>query len=188
VNGRPTRAPGRPDSNHNRSPAMAPHGPYPCRGEDNWVVIACRNDDDWAAAACVIDEDWAREARWTSLSGRLADEPELDRLIGEWTSTRGRADVASALRGAGVPAAPVAQPGERIDADRDTHDWGLWPMVDHAAMGAVRVDGQPVHFEKTDWEIDAAAPVLGQHNDYVFGELLGLSDREIAVLAAEKVI
>lgn len=188
VNGRATRSEGSPDSNHNRSPAMAPHNAYPCRGEDNWVVVACRDDRDWAAAAVVIGEDWAAEPRWASLLGRLGEEAELDRLIGEWTSTLSRAEVADAMRAAGVPSAPVAQPGERIDADRDTHDWGLWPMVDHPVMGAVRVDGQPAHFEATDWDIHSAGPVLGQHNDYVFGKILGLSEGEIDDLRAEEVI
>ena len=50
VNGRPLRRPGQPDSNRSHSPAMAPHGIYTARGDDEWVAIACRDDDDWARA------------------------------------------------------------------------------------------------------------------------------------------
>ena len=88
----------------------------------------------------------------------------------------------------GIPASSVARPSERIDADAGTEEWGLWPTVDHSAMGEVRVDGLPVHFSETDWEISKAAPTLGEDNDYVFGEILGLTQSEIGALRADKVI
>jgi crotonobetainyl-CoA:carnitine CoA-transferase CaiB-like acyl-CoA transferase len=188
VNGRPMRAPGEPNSNRNRSPAMAPHGIYPCRGDDNWVAISCRSDAEWAALAGVVGEPWTDDGRWAMLAGRQAGEDELDALLAVWTAGRARHDVALELRGAGVPAAPVTRPGERIDADLETAAWGLWPMVDHAAMGAVRVDGQPVHMSETDWAVRSGAPTLGQHNDYVLGKLLGLSESEIDDLRKEGVV
>jgi crotonobetainyl-CoA:carnitine CoA-transferase CaiB-like acyl-CoA transferase len=138
--------------------------------------------------AGVIGEPRVQDGRWTTLAGRQAGEDELDGLVAEWTAPRARHDVALALRAAGVPAAPVTRPGERIDADAETAAWGLWPMVEHAAMGAVRVDGQPVHMSETDWAIESGAPTLGEHNDYVLGKLLGLSDGEIDDLRAEGVV
>ena len=87
-----------------------------------------------------------------------------------------------------MPAAAVRRPAERIDGDIATSAWGLWPMVDHPAMGGVRVDGQPVRFSATDWSIADGAPTLGQHNRSVFGDLLGLSDGEIDDLADQGVI
>ena len=79
-----------------------------------------------------------------------------------------RFELATALRTAGVPAAAVQRPSERIDDDPGTTDWGLWPTVTHSKMGDVRVDGIPVHFSKTDWVITRGAPCLGEHNDVVF--------------------
>jgi crotonobetainyl-CoA:carnitine CoA-transferase CaiB-like acyl-CoA transferase len=64
----------------------------------------------------------------------------------------------------------------------------LWPTVEHSEMGQVRVDGLPVHLSETDWEITRGAPCLGEHNDYVLGELLGLSTEEISSLAKEGVV
>ena len=188
VNGRPLRRPGQPHSNRSRSPAMAPHGIYPATGEDRWVAIACRDDDDWAALGRVVKEGWCAERRFARLAGRLADEDELDALVGAWSGGREDALVAEALRAAGVPAAAVARPGERIDHDPSTAAWGLWPTVEHTEMGEVRVDGLPVHLSRTDWAFERAAPCLGEHNRYVLTELLGLADDEVEALADEGVI
>ena len=188
VNGRPLRRPGSPDSNRSRSPAMAPHGIYPAAGDDRWVAIACRDDRDWAALADLVGEPWTRDARYGSLEGRLADEDALDGHVGRWTSGRDAFAGAEAVRAAGVPAAAVARSEDRIDRDVATRDWGLFPTVVHSAMGEVRVDGLPVHLSRTDWVVARGAPCLGEHNDLVYGELLGLDADARAALHADGVI
>jgi benzylsuccinate CoA-transferase BbsF subunit len=192
VNGRSLRADDRPDSNHASSPEMAPHGVWACRGDDNWVAIACRDDDDWQALLAVAGEAGTdaglTDERFATAGGRLAAQPELDRAMAEWCATANRWDLEDDLQSVGVPAAAVRRPGERIDGDIATGAWGLWPMIDHPAMGGVRVDGQPVHFSATDWSITSGAPMLGQHNRYVIGELLGRSPAEIERLEDEGVI
>jgi crotonobetainyl-CoA:carnitine CoA-transferase CaiB-like acyl-CoA transferase len=55
-------------------------------------------------------------------------------------------------------------------------------------MGNVRVDGLPVHLSRTDWVIERGAPCLGEHNDYVYGDLLGIDAEERRSLKAEGVI
>jgi crotonobetainyl-CoA:carnitine CoA-transferase CaiB-like acyl-CoA transferase len=188
VNHRRSRRPGQPHSNRNHCPPMAPHGIFPAQGEDRWVAIACRSDSDWEAIAEVVAEPWTREERWQTLAGRRAAEDELEERLSAWT--RGRADSETALRlqSAGVPAAAVARPQERIDDCPNTRAFGLWPTVQHTKMGAVRVDGLPVHFSRTDWEIRRGAPCLGEHNEEVLGELLGLSREAVAELRAEGVV
>lgn len=188
VNGRSQRGDDRPDSNRSASPAMAPHGVYKCRGDDNWVAIACRSDDDWQALKSVVRTDELDQSRFDGLEGRLAAIDELDSLLSAWTADRVRFDVENELGAVGVPVAAVRRPAERIDGDIATSSFGLWPMVDHPVMGGVRVDGEPVHFSKTDWTIERGAPTLGQHNKHVFGTILGLSDAEIDDLVDNEVI
>jgi crotonobetainyl-CoA:carnitine CoA-transferase CaiB-like acyl-CoA transferase len=188
VNGRSSRRPGQPDSNHSAWPAMAPHGIYPARGDDCWVAIACRDARDWEALGRVVDEPWTREARFASLEGRLREQAALDACVAGWTRGRSKFETQRALQAAGVPAAAVQTPRERIDEDPNTRAWGLWPTVQHAAMGDIRVDGLPVHLSRTDWSLERGAPCLGQHNAEVYGGLLGLSDGEIAQLRAEGVL
>ena len=93
-----------------------------------------------------------------------------------------------ALRDAGVPVAAVLRPQERIDLDGSTAAFGLWPTVTHTKMGRVRVDGQPVHFSATDWQIERGAPCLSEHTEEVLTTLLGLSRDDVAALRTEGVI
>jgi crotonobetainyl-CoA:carnitine CoA-transferase CaiB-like acyl-CoA transferase len=188
VNGRPVRRDGMPHSNHSQYPLMAPHNIYAAKGDDNWVAIACRDDDDWGTLGRVIAEPWCFDARLAARDGRLAHEQELDGLVEAWTRARDRFDVAAALQAAGLPAVAVTRPEDRIDNDSATAAWGLWPVAHHREMGDVRVDGLPVHLSATDWEITRGGPCLGEHNDVVFGEILGLPRDEIAELRDHEVI
>jgi crotonobetainyl-CoA:carnitine CoA-transferase CaiB-like acyl-CoA transferase len=188
VNQRAVRRPGSVDSNRSAHPAMAPHGIYPAAGEDAWVAVACRDDADWAACRAVIGEEWAGAETFAHLEGRLAHQDELDRQLIGWTRSRDRHEVARVMLAAGVPAAAVAMPEDRIDHDAVTADWGLWPTVHHTLMGDVRVEGLPVHLSRTDWVIDRGAPCLGEHNEKIFGDLLGLTPDELAGLAERGVV
>ena len=188
VNGRPTRRPGQPHSNRSQWPPMAPHGIYPCAGDDEWVAIACRDDADWQALGGLIDEDWCRRRAFAGLAGRIDAQDDLDQALGAWTAGRDKGEVEAALREAGVPVAAVAKPAERIDADPSTGSFGLWPTVRHRKMGDLRVDGQPVHFSKTDWRLRSGGPCLGEHTEETLVRLLGFSAEEVAALREEGVV
>ena len=188
VNGRRLRRPDMPNSNRNQFPAMAPHGIYPARGDDSWIAIACRNDDDWRGLAERVDPAWLDAARFATLSGRLEHQDELDNGLADFTRKHDPFELAATLQSAGLPATAVQKPEERIDKDPSTEAWGLWPTVVHRDMGEVRVDGLPVHLSKTDWELENGGPCLGEHNERVFGEILGLSDAEIGDLREGGVI
>ena len=188
VNGRPTRRDGFPYSSRSDSPAMAPHNIYAADGFDQWVAIACRDDRDWAAIVAVVDDDWARDPRFATIDGRIAHQEELDERMRHWCAARDRFAIQAQLLAAGVPGVAVQLPEERIDHDPGTTEFGLWPWVEHREMGRVRVDGLPYHLSETDWSIENPAPVLGEHNDMVFGEVLGLSESEISELRTEGVI
>lgn len=188
VNGRPLRRPGMPDANRSQFPPMAPHNIYAAAGEDNWVAVACRNDGEWATLRQFIGERWASDPRFDRISGRLEWQDELDANMTAFTSARDRFTLAESIRALGIPATAVQKPEERIDKDPNTEGWGLWPTVQHTLMGEVRVDGLPVHLSETDWRLERGGPCLGEHNEQVYGEVLGMSSREIAGLRAEGVI
>ena len=193
ANGRPLRRDGYPDANHSLHPRRSPHNNYPAAPvpgtfDEAWVAIACRDDFDWVSLRDVIGEEWAREGRWATVDGRLAGEAELDELMSGWTRRRDPFETTQLLQDAGVPAAPVQTPEQRIDQDPNSAEWGLWPAIRHREMGRVRVDGVPVHMSETDWAMHRGAATLGQHNRYVFGELLGLSDGEIDELTEQGVL
>ena len=168
------------NSNRSQHVPMAPHGIYRCAGDDEWIAISCRDDDDWAALASLIDADWTaefdtHEYRWQHQDG-------VDARIEAWTEQHDKQSLQARLRALPIPASAAAKPRERIDEDPATGEFGLWPTVDHTAIGEVRVDGLPVHFSETDWHFAKAGPCLGEDNDYVLTELLGYQPDEVARL------
>lgn len=188
VNGRPMRRPGMPNGNRSLGRPMAPHGIFPCDGDDEWVSISVRDDRDWQAFGSVVDAAWVRDARFATTELRLEDETELEGLVAAWTRTREKFDVQRELLAVGVPAAAVQKPRERIDDDADTEEFGLWPTARHTKMGEVRCDGLPVHFSETDWRIENGAPCLGEHTEEVLASLLGLTSEQISRLREEGVV
>lgn len=188
VNGRAMRSQEKANSNRSKWPVMAPHGIYPCQGEDEWLAIACRNESDWRAFVSLVEEQWCKKPIFDSLQARVSNQDILDEHIVRWTSNRNKFDTAAALNDLGIPAAAVQKPQERIDQDPCTSEFRLWPTATHTKMGKVRVDGQPVHFSKTDWEISRAGPCLGEHNEQVLTKLLGLNAEDVEKLREEGVI
>jgi benzylsuccinate CoA-transferase BbsF subunit len=186
VNGRPSRREGQPHANRNTSPPMAPHGIYPCAGEDAWAAIACRDDRDWRRLAAAIGEAWTSEPAYAALDARLANQDALDEHLRGWTSRHDKFAIQRLLRAASIPCSAVQTPAERVDHDPDTE--GLWPTVTHTAMGQVRVDGLPVRMSRTPWRVERGAPCLGEHNEEVFGRLLGLTAADVAQLRSEGAI
>jgi benzylsuccinate CoA-transferase BbsF subunit len=188
VNGRPTRQETQPSSNRSQWPPMAPHGIYACQGDDEWLAIACRSDAQWQAMGDLIGEPWCQASAWSRLDDRLADQDRLDECLTSWTRRQDKFAAAEALLAAGVAAAAVQRPDERIERDPSTGTFGLWPTVHHTQMGDVRVDGQPVHFSRSDWSMTRGGPCLGEHTEAVLGRLLGLSAEDVAQLREAGVV
>jgi benzylsuccinate CoA-transferase BbsF subunit len=167
----------------NRSPDHAPHGAYPCRGEDRWVAIAVETDDDWRALRRAMgDPEWARQATYDSLAGRKAAEDELDRRLGEWTTTRTPEEVQDLLQAHGVAAGVVATT-EDLFNDPQLQHRGHYRRLDHTSMGRVAYDGPSFRLSDSP-DTQFAAPCLGEHNELVLKEFLGMTDEEVAALEA----
>lgn len=188
VNGRPSRRPGMPAGNRADFGEAAPHGVYPARGDDRWVALACRDDNAWRGLARLVSDPALEDDAFATLAGRLARHDELDERLTAWTSRRDADAAVRELLGAGVAASVVKSPAERIDGDEELAAWGLFPEVRHPEIGTVRVEGLPLHLSDTDWEITDAAPCLGEDDDDVLRDVLGLTDLEIDDLRKEGVI
>ncbi len=186
VNGTPVRTDAGPNANRSQYVPMAPHGIYPCTGEDNWIAISCRDDDDWQLLAATIDAGWCTE--FADCDTRLAGQDRLDEALGAWTGSFDKFELEAKLRSLPIPAAAVQKPRERIERDASTAEFGLWPTVEQSAMGDVTVDGLPVHFSATDWKMQRGAPCLSEHTEDVLTRLLGYSSEDVASLREEGVI
>lgn len=170
----------RPMGNHH--PAMAPHNCYPCQGEDRWIVLAVATDAEWERLRHALGNPaWAQAAYFATLAGRLQHQDALDQHLAAWTSTQDARTVMEHLQRLGVAAGMVfAEP----DAYDDPHlkARGFFETVTHRECGTHRYPGMVWKMSKTPGSIRSAACCLGEHNDYVYRELLGMSDAEIARL------
>lgn len=171
----------------NRSADAAPHGAYPCRGEDRWCVIAVSNEDEWRALCRAAGHpEWAEDARFGSLAARKAHEEELDAVIAGWTRERTPHEVMKTLQAAGVPAGVVSRLSDLFSDPQLAHR-RTWRALPHPELGQFHYVAPPFILAETPAEL-RRSPLLGEHNDQVYREILGLTQGEVDALVADGVI
>ncbi|MBI2906607.1 MAG: CoA transferase [Chloroflexi bacterium] len=172
----------------NRHLLMVPHGCYRCRGEDRWIAIAVASDQEWSSFCGAIGQpEWTRDARFVTSAGRLANEDELDRLIESWTRQRDHREATRVLQEAGVAAGAVLT-AEDLCHDPHIVARGIVQQVAHCETGPGLLPGTTIKLSRTPGGIRKAAPCLGEDNEYVLGELVGMSAEDVAELADRGVI
>jgi len=175
----------------NRSRHAAPHGAFRCapKGDDDdrWVTIAVHDDDDWQRFRDAIGNPaWAAEARFTTAARRLALVDELEEHVTSWTRQRAAEDVMTTLQAAGIDAGVVAN-FEDLNNDPQLAHRGHFREVEHRVIGKHLVEVGGTRFSRTPEAVRMPAPCLGEHSEYVYRELLGMSDEEYAGLKADGV-
>jgi crotonobetainyl-CoA:carnitine CoA-transferase CaiB-like acyl-CoA transferase len=169
----------------NRHSSMAPHGCYPSSGEDEWITIACETDAQFSALCGVIGHtELPIDDRFADVVSRYRNQDALDEIISGWTLGRTKEAAAQALQAAGVPAMPVLGVPD-VFADEQLRARGFFEEITHAIAGSWEIEGVHWRMSETPGHVRLPAPSFGEHNPYVFRELLGLSDDEIAALEAE---
>jgi crotonobetainyl-CoA:carnitine CoA-transferase CaiB-like acyl-CoA transferase len=174
----------------NRDPHMAPHGVFPSRPPagappdapgGHWIAIACRSDTEWRALCGVAEHpDWAADRRFAGLADRKANEDALEALLGAWTAGFTAAELTERLQRRGIPAAPALSAREVFEDPHFAARQG-WVEVEHP-LGRETIYGLPFHLSETPGAVRRAAPLIGQDNPYVYGQLLGLPDGQIGRL------
>jgi len=171
-----------------RDRMMAPHGCYRCKGEDSWIAIAVRNDEEWLALCCAMEKpELADDERFADVVSRHKNHDELDAIIEGWTQGHDHNALTHLLQEAGVPAGALLNARE-IFYDPHLNDRGYFEKVTHPEAGDMTLVGMAWKLSKTPGSIRKPAPMLGEHNHYVLGELLGISNEEIEELEKERVI
>ena len=172
----------------NHDPEMSPHSVYPASGHDQWVAIAASNDDEWRAMCEVAGHpEWIEDPRFADLNSRKKNEAELDTLISEWTIRESPYGIMHALQEVGVAAAPVMSVFDLV-ASRHLLERGYFVEIDHPEVGPRMTPGIPVKFSGMPDLNYYAAPTLGQHNEFVLKEIVGLDDATYSRLVADRVI
>ena len=172
----------------NADDVYAPHNVYRCQGPDRWIAIAVRHDAEWQALCGVIGRpDLAVAPGLDTAAGRRAHQDDIDAAVTAWTKGQDDYEAMHRLQQAGVPAGPFLEPS-RLFHDPHLRQGGYFARL-QTRDGAWRdLPGIGWRFDGGPAPYVAPAPVLGQDNDTIYRDLLGLSGAEIARLIHEHVI
>ncbi len=163
----------------NRVSYAAPHGVYRCLGEDRWCVISVFQDTEWEALCRVMGQpELASGIRFATLLARKENEDELDQVVEQWTAGLTAEEVMVSLQREGVAAGIVENIEDLVMRDSQMKARGHYRTTQHVEAGERLYDGPPFKLSANPIEVKPA-PLLGEHNDYVYGELLGMTEDEI---------
>jgi len=172
----------------NGSTQAAPHSVYRCQGDDRWCAIAVFSDEEWRGFKRALgNPPWVEDKKFTTLAGRLENADELDRLLEGWTKEHTAEEVMALLQEQGVTAG-VVQDATDLANDPQLKERGFFIELDHPELGRTISDATPIRLSDTPARYSRAAPVLGQDNNYVYCELLGMSEDEMAEFSEQGII
>jgi CoA:oxalate CoA-transferase len=170
-------------------PRLAPFGLFPCA--DGYVTIVAMQDRLAAGVFAAIGRpELAGDPRFATRDARVSNHGEVDALVEAWTRQHTVDEVVDRLTERGVPIAPVRTPTDSVIDPRVVARGETRPVV-HPEFGEIeglRTIGVPIVFSESDGPDLAPAPTLGQHNDEVYGGLLGYGARRLEELRRDAVI
>jgi crotonobetainyl-CoA:carnitine CoA-transferase CaiB-like acyl-CoA transferase len=168
----------------NRSTRAVPHGAFPCRGDDRWVAVTCWTDSEWARLSGIVGFD---DPSLATLPARLERVDDVEAAVEAWTASRTRDKVADVLQAAGIEAVPVQDFGD-IHDDPQVAFREHFVQLTHAHMGDGLYERNGFRLSDAPNGYARSGPTLGQDNEWVLGELLGLSPAERKGLEADGVL
>jgi benzylsuccinate CoA-transferase BbsF subunit len=157
----------------NADSQAAPHGVYPCRGQDRWIAIGVHTDAQWAGLVHVLGAP-PDETGWANAAGRRADLARLDRWIAACTRDRDARALMDALQADAVPAGMVQNARDLIEDDPQLAHRRHWLRLDHPEMGRTLYNAPPIRLSETPASLHRPAPLLGEHTEEVCCDLLGM--------------
>ena len=165
----------------NSDPLAAPHDAYPCR-EGGWLALSCWSDQQFERLAGAIERpELAQGPRFASPAARRSRAAELDAIVAAWTSTRDADEAAALLQARRVNAYRVNTVSDMF-RDPQLAFRRVWRRRRHQAIGELSCFFSAFDLSQTPGDVSSAAPCLGADNDFVFGELLGMDDAQLAAL------
>jgi len=161
----------------NRSPAASPHGVFPCQGEDRWCAISVFTDSEWEAFCKALGmPEWVEDPKFATLEKRKENEDELEKFIADWTAQFPPEEVMARLQKAGVKAGVVQDCSDLYRDPQLSHRKHFIP-VEHPELGEYDYYCPGFRLEKVPLRA-GRVPSIGEHNEYVCTQILGLSDEE----------
>ena len=164
----------------NRGSAMAPHGVYPALADDSWLAIVVRSDDEWSALCGLARH--LDQAEWATVHGRLKDQDALDAAVSDWTRNYEAMELSVQLQAVGVPAFPMMDPTALLIDEDYASLTNANIDLSAEAVASVRsgglYTGTPWKMGRTPAALAGPIPNRGEHDDEIYGDLLGLNPAE----------
>jgi crotonobetainyl-CoA:carnitine CoA-transferase CaiB-like acyl-CoA transferase len=163
----------------NDDPVAVPHGAYLC-GDGEWVALSCWSDREFAVLAKAMGEaSLAGDPRFASSEARRANVKALDAAIAAWTAGRSAGAVAEILQAAGINAYPVVTMAG-LFSDPQLGARRQFRVRRHPEMGDHAYCFPGFDLADAPGDVVGPAPCVGADNDFVFRDLVGLSEAEYA--------
>ena len=184
------------DRRGNEDDEFAPNDVYRCKDKErgytgvgpSWIAISVTTDDQWRRLCERMGRtDMASDGRFGDAESRRRRKPEIDAAIGEWTRDKDAHALMAELQGAGVPAG-VAQSQADLWEDPQLRHRGFFQWLDHAECGPMPYDGLTYHLSETPGALRMPQALIGQHNEEILKEILGLDDDAISDLVVSGVL
>ena len=172
----------------NRYASAYPYDSF--KAKDGSFVIGCGNDKlfNLLCTRVLHREDLLTDPRFLNNALRCENHAALKVEIEKWSTTVTAEEAYDAINAAGVPASPI---NDLYQISHDPHvveDRQMFIPVKHPVIGDMRVNGNPVKLLDMMPEVVTCAPALGQHNEEIYGQLLGLDKEQLEALAEDHVI
>jgi crotonobetainyl-CoA:carnitine CoA-transferase CaiB-like acyl-CoA transferase len=167
---------------------MAPHGVYRCLGEDKWIAIAVSDEKEWAALCKAMgNPKWTKDAKYSDMASRRTNKDELDKLITGWTNKQEHYAAMKLLQAAGVMAGASLNVEEFCE---DPHIKAREDFVDIEYPDKTKIRRMTLPWKLSGYGKGnyTHPPAAGEDNQYVFGQIMGLSDEKIKELEKEQII
>jgi benzylsuccinate CoA-transferase BbsF subunit len=177
----------RPFGNRHPLGAAAPHGVFPCAGDDRWISIAVVSDGEWRGLREAMgDPEWAREPALDRSAGRLAAIDALHERLAAWTAGFDDRELAARLQRHGVAAAPVLNVADLLE-DPHYRARGTFIEVTHPLGFRETIYGAYVKLSRTPARVEPG-PVMGRDNERVFRGLLGIPEARYRELVEAQIV
>ncbi len=167
--------------------AYAPHGTYRCQGGNSWIVIVCRNQPEWEALCRLTKQGWEVEPDYATMDMRRKHQVKLDQAIETCSQRWDKIELMTALQERGVPAGAVMNAPEFM-GDPHLEARGFFAELEGDHIEAVPYPGLPVLIDGKRGDGWQRAPKLGEHNQEVLQQLLGLEEHDVQRLKEKGVL
>ena len=171
-------------STGNRDPLRLVQGVYPCAGDDEWIAITIEKHERWATLCRLMKRpELTNDPRFESMAALRTHHDDADRIIGEWTADKEPVALFHELQKEGIIAGYLMHEPHAL-VDPHVKERGILAPVNHPEIGTHMYPGLTFKMSGLEFKVRKPAVRLGEDNDYIYNEVLKLTEEQYNNLKA----